>query len=111
MGDFRLLSAVVEADPAKLRELGDILKDRAKDAVSVLFVRNGDKVSILSVVGAGLKEKFHAGNIVKTVSQLMGGKGGGRADSAMGGGSNPEKIAEIREKLPEIIREILKQAK
>ena len=111
MGDFRLLSAVVEADAAKLRELGDILKDRAKDAISVLFARNGDKVSIVSVVGPGLKERFHAGNIVKTISQHLGGKGGGRPDSAMGGGSNPEKIAEISEKLPQIIQELLKQSK
>lgn len=107
LGDYRLLTAVVDADAAKLRELGDFLRDKAKDTVSVLFATQGDKVSILSVVGSGLKNKFHAGNIVKAVSQLLGGKGGGRPDSAMGGGNDPNSISAVQKQLPEIIQSTL----
>jgi alanyl-tRNA synthetase len=107
LGDFKLLSAVVEADAAKLRELGDSLRDKAKDTVSVLFASNGDKVSILCILGENLKNSFHAGNIVKAVAAKFGGKGGGRPDSAMGGGVGPDLIPSVRQQLAEIIRSSL----
>jgi len=58
--DFRFLCATVEAEPEKLRELGDILKDRAKDAISLLFTIDGDKITVLCVVGRDLIDKFNA---------------------------------------------------
>ena len=105
--DFRFLCATVEAEPEKLRELGDILKDRAKDAISLLFTIDGDKITVICVVGRDLIDKFNAGKIVKAVSQELNGKGGGRADSAMGGGKNPEKLSELIPHLPDIIRSTL----
>jgi len=105
--DFRFLCATVEAELEKLRELGDILKDRAKDAISLLFTIDGDKITVLCVVGRDLIDKFNAGKIVKAVSQELNGKGGGRADSAMGGGKNPEKLSELIPRLPDIIRSTL----
>jgi alanyl-tRNA synthetase len=105
--DFRLLCATVEAEPEKLRELGDILKDRAKDAISLLFTIDGEKITVLCVVGRDLMDKFNAGKIVKAVSQKLNGKGGGRADSAMGGGKNPEKLSELMPRIPDIVRSTL----
>ena len=105
--DFRFLCATVEAEPERLRELGDLLKDRARDAISLLFSIDGDKITVLCVVGRDLIDKFNAGKIVKAVSQELNGKGGGRADSAMGGGKNPEKLSELMPRLPDIIRSTL----
>ena len=105
--DFRFLCATVETESERLRELGDLLKDRAKDAISLLFTIEGDKITILCVVGRDLVDKFNAGKIVKAVSQELNGKGGGRADSAMGGGKNPEKLSELMTRIPDIIRSTL----
>ncbi|MGC9362842.1 MAG: DHHA1 domain-containing protein, partial [Candidatus Syntrophosphaera sp.] len=89
---------------AKLRELGDYLKDKAQDAVSILFSPSGEKVSILCVVGRELLPRYNAGRIVNAVASELGGKGGGRPDSAMAGGSGPDKIPALLEKLPDIVR-------
>ena len=103
LGDFKLLSLKIDADAAKLRELGDSLKDRAPDAISLLFATAREKVTILCVVGEKLRPKFHAGNIVKAVSAKLEGKGGGRPDSAMGGGNRPDLLDEVIKDLPQII--------
>ena len=103
-GDFKLLSAKLDADPAKLRELGDSLKDQARDTVALLFSVEQNKVTVLCVVGESQRPKFHAGNIVKAVSARLDGKGGGRPDSAMGGGNSPEKLDAVIQDLPQIIR-------
>ncbi|MFO8144546.1 MAG: alanine--tRNA ligase [Candidatus Syntrophosphaera sp.] len=103
-GDFKLLAARVSAKAAKLRELGDCLKEKAKDAVSILFSVSGEKVSILCVVGKDLLPRYNAGRIVNAVASELGGKGGGRPDSAMAGGSGAENIPNLMEKLPDIIK-------
>jgi len=104
LGDFKLLSVKLDADAAKLRELGDSLKDHAADAIALLFSVSAGKVTLLCVVGEALRPKFHAGNIVKAVSARLEGKGGGRPDSAMGGGSRPELLDSVIADLPQIIR-------
>ena len=104
LGDFRLLAMEVPAPVEKLRELGDSLKDKARDAVSLLFSVNGDKVTILCVVGSELQSRFHAGRIVTAVAAQLNGKGGGRSDTAMAGGSDPSKLPEVLSTLPQTIR-------
>ncbi|MBW6513383.1 MAG: alanine--tRNA ligase [Candidatus Syntrophosphaera sp.] len=104
---FKLLKAQVSAEGGKLRELGDSLKDRAKDAISLLFSLSGDKVTILCVVGSDLQSRFHAGRIVSAVAARFDGKGGGRPDSAMAGGSGPDRLPAVLEDLPAIIKSTL----
>lgn len=104
LGDFQLLSVKLEADAARLRELGDYLKDKARNAVTLLFAVSENKVTVLCLVGETLRPKFNAGTIVKSVSALLEGKGGGRPDSAMGGGTRPDKLDEVIQTLPQIIR-------
>ncbi|MDD4224274.1 MAG: alanine--tRNA ligase [Candidatus Cloacimonetes bacterium] len=104
LGDFQLLAAKREADAAKLRELGDSIKDKAPGAVALLFSVLDNKVTVLCVVGETLRPRFNAGNVVKTVSARLEGKGGGRPDSAMGGGTRPDLLDEVIEQLPQIIR-------
>ena len=73
---------------ADLRKLGDFIRDRDDDVVAVLAAVNGGKVSFLCVCGKNAVAKgVKAGNIVKAVSAVAGGKGGGKPDSAMGGGT------------------------
>ena len=72
--------------------MGDFLRDKDPKIVAVLATVAGEKVTFVAVCGkesvaAGIK----AGDLVRAVSAVAGGKGGGKPDSAMGGGTNPLK--------------------
>ena len=94
VGCFKVLTAMVpKADANKLRQMGDLLRDREPYVVAVLATVSGDKPTFLAVCGkdavsAGLK----AGELVKQVCACCGGSGGGKPDSAMGGGKDATKI-------------------
>ena len=94
VGCFKVLTAMVpNADANKLRQMGDLLRDREPYVVAVLATVSGDKPTFLAVCGkdavsAGLK----AGELVKQVCACCGGSGGGKPDSAMGGGKDATKI-------------------
>ncbi|HEU4322423.1 MAG TPA: alanine--tRNA ligase [Roseiflexaceae bacterium] len=82
------LSARVEApDAARLREMGDWLRDKLGSGVVVLGAVLNEKPQVLVVVTPDLvKQGYHAGNLVKALAQQMGGGGGGRPDMAQAGG-------------------------
>ena len=90
VGGLRVLTAVVpEADAGRLRQMGDILRDKAANIVAVLAADNGEKVTFLAVCGAdAVKAGVKAGELVREVSAVTGGKGGGKPESAMGGGAD-----------------------
>jgi alanyl-tRNA synthetase len=78
-----------------LRSAGDQLRDKAENVVAVLAAENGEKITFLAVCGkksvaAGVK----AGELVKLVTGITGGSGGGKPDSAMGGGKDASKMSE-----------------
>ncbi len=90
---LKVLSARLEgADAKTLRETMDKLKDKLKTAVIVLAAVEGDKVQIAAGVTADSTGKVKAGELVNFVAQQVGGKGGGKADMAMAGGTEPAKI-------------------
>ncbi|MDR1462835.1 MAG: alanine--tRNA ligase [Azoarcus sp.] len=90
----KLLTATLEGvDPASLRETLDKLKDRLKSAAIVLATVRDGKVSLIAGVTADLTARLKAGELVNFVAQQVGGKGGGRADMAQAGGTEPEKLA------------------
>jgi alanyl-tRNA synthetase len=103
---FRLLATAVEASPEQLRSLGDAIRDKAQDLIAVLFAAHEEKVSILCVVGSGLLPRFHAGRIVSAVAGLLGGKGGGRPESAMAGGRDPLRIPQALQAVEGIVRNL-----
>ena len=75
--------------PNDLRKMGDFIRDREPKAVAVLASTMGEKITLLAVcgkeaIGAGIK----AGMLIKEVSAACGGSGGGKPDSAMGGGKD-----------------------
>jgi alanyl-tRNA synthetase len=87
---IKLLVAQLEgADAKTLRDTMDKLKDKMKTAVIVLTAVDGDKVNIAAGVTADTLGKVKAGELANFVAQQVGGKGGGKPDMAMAGGTNP----------------------
>ena len=92
---IKVLSAKLEgADAKALRDTMDKLKDKLKTAVIVLAAVDGDKVQIAAGVTADTIGKVKAGELANFVAQQVGGKGGGKPDMAMAGGTEPAKIAQ-----------------
>ena len=84
-----LVTEVQGVDPKDLRAMVDQLKDRLKSAVVLLATKAADgKISVVGGVTADLSGKVRAGDLVGHVAGLIGGKGGGRPDMAMGGGTD-----------------------
>jgi alanyl-tRNA synthetase len=91
---FKLLVAKLEgADAKTLRETMDKLKDKLKSAVVVLGVVDGSKVQIAVGVTPDNTALVKAGELVNYIAAQVGGKGGGKADMAMAGGTEPGKLA------------------
>ncbi len=89
----KVLAAVLEGGDARtLRETMDKLKDKLKSAAIVLAVAEGSKVSLIAGVTADLTAKLKAGELVNFIAQQVGGKGGGRADMAQAGGTQPANL-------------------
>ena len=90
---IKVLATTLEgADVATLRETLDKLKDKLKSAAIVLASVSEGKVSLIAGVTADLTGKLKAGELVNFVAQQIGGKGGGRADMAQAGGTEPAKL-------------------
>ena len=80
-------------DANALRTMGDFLRDKDPSVVAVLASTNGEKVTFLAVCGKeAVAHGIKAGDLVKSVSAVCGGKGGGKPDSAMGGGTDLLKV-------------------
>jgi alanyl-tRNA synthetase len=89
----KLLAAKLEgADTKTLRETMDKLKDKLKTAVIVLAAIEGDKVQLAVGVTTDTTGKVKAGELVNFLAAQVGGKGGGKADMAMAGGTEPAKL-------------------
>ena len=89
----KLLSTIVKGVSGKdLRDIADKLKDKLGSAIVVLAAISGDKVSLVAGVTKDLTDKYQAGKILNHVAQQVDGKGGGRADMAQGGGTQPENL-------------------
>ena len=90
------------------RSLCDTLKE-TPDAVGVIAIHEGEKLNFLAVCGSdAVKAGAHAGNLLRAVSAVTGGKGGGRPDSATSGGRDISKIADALNAAEEILAGMLK---
>ena len=86
----KILAAQLEgADAKTLRDTLDKLKDKLKSAAIVLAAVDGDKVQLAAGVTPDTLGKVKAGELVNFVAQQVGGKGGGKPDMAMAGGTQP----------------------
>ncbi len=95
IGGLRVATCkLTEGDANSLRKLGDVLREKDAAAVVVLALL-GEKVTFQAVCGKDAVAKgIKAGDIIKTIAPICGGKGGGKPDSAMGGGSDLSKVDE-----------------
>ena len=90
---IKVLSVVLPgADAKTLRDTMDKLKDKLKTAAIVLAAVDGDKVQLAAGVTADSVGKVKAGELVNFVAQQVGGKGGGKPDMAMAGGTDASKV-------------------
>lgn len=106
VGSVKVITAVLpDAKPDILRTMGDRIKDKAPDAVAVI----AGSGSIICACGKdAVAAGAHAGNIIKKVSALTGGKGGGRPDSAMAGMGDASKAGEAIAAAAGIVSEFVK---
>ena len=80
-------------DANTLRQLGDVLRDKCSNVVAVVASVNGDKITFQCVCGKDAVAKgVKAGDIIRSITAIAGGKGGGKPDSAMGGGNDVSKL-------------------
>jgi len=94
VGGLKVLTVnVPDADAGKLRQMGDNLRDKAANVVAVLSTVSEGKITFLAVCGKDAVAKgIKAGELVKQVCGICGGSGGGKPDSAMGGGKDVLKL-------------------
>jgi alanyl-tRNA synthetase len=91
---LKVMTVVIpNADTNKLRQMGDMLRDKDATVAAVLATVNGEKVTFLAVCGKdAIAKGIKAGDLVKLVCSACGGSGGGKPDSAMGGGKDATQV-------------------
>ena len=105
IGGLKVLTVTVpNADPGKLRQMGDMLRDKDPKVAAVLATVNGEKITFLAVCGKeAIAKGIKAGELVKMVCTTCGGSGGGKPDSAMGGGKDALKVDDALAKVDDFV--------
>jgi alanyl-tRNA synthetase len=107
----KVLALELTLDSAKtLRDVGDKVRDLLHSGVAVLGGVIDGKAAILALVSRDLTDRIQAGNLVRQVAAIVGGKGGGRADMAQAGGPNADKLGEAIATVPAIVGAMIKTA-
>lgn len=101
--DFKLIIRELP-EGSDLKAFSESLREKLSDEIAVILCKKSGKLSILVVVGKELVPKFNAGNIVSAVAALLGGKGGGRQDTAQAGCEDPGDLAQLILQIPRIIQ-------
>ncbi len=96
-----------EMSPAELRNLADTLRQKLGSGVVVLGMEAAGKATLLVAVTEDLAGRVHAGNLVRELAKVVGGRGGGRPNLAQAGGPHPEKIDEALKSAPATLEAIL----
>jgi alanyl-tRNA synthetase len=108
---INLLAVKVPGEQSKtLREMGDQLRDKLQSGVVILGCENQGKVNLLVSVTKDLAGKVHAGKLIKTLAEKVGGKGGGRPDFAQAGGTRPEQLDATLAEAGELLRAMTKSS-
>ncbi len=112
VGDIRVVTGEIKAESADgLRSACDKARDMGADIVALLALVSDDKssVTLCAVCGKDAVQKgAHAGNIIRTATAELGGKGGGRPDSAMGGGKDVAKLSAVLDSIADVVASQLK---
>ena len=108
----RLVTRQVQAlHPQALRTLADSLRDRLGSGVVVLAADNDGKVALIVAVTPDLTDRVHAGQMVKALAPIIGGRGGGRADFAQAGGRQPDRVATLLAESHTLVDRMLAQGR
>ncbi len=101
---IKLVVAKVKlSKPEEMRLLGDNLRHKLGSGIAVMVSIFEDKVSLIAVVSKDLVGRFHAGKIIGEVAKIVDGSGGGRADMAMAGGRNKDKVKDALKAVKKIV--------
>ncbi len=92
----KLLTRHVKSlEPHALRTLADSLRERLGSGIVVLAADNDGKAALVVSVTRDLTDRVHAGNVIRTLAPIIGGRGGGRPDFAQAGGRQPDKVGAL----------------
>jgi alanyl-tRNA synthetase len=98
IGGIKVLAMEVEANsPKELRETADKIRDKLGSGIILLGSKADGRAMLTCVVTRDLLDRFAAGDIIRQISGIVGGKGGGRPDMAQGGGPKPEALEKALE--------------
>ena len=97
------VAEVPGADPKLLQAVVDALRSKFEGAIFLVGIKDGT-VALIAAIPKKLTSKFQANKIIQEIAPIVGGKGGGRPESAQGGGTDPSKVAEALAKAKELLR-------
>jgi len=101
----KIVTGVIEElSPKQLREVADDLRSRIGSGCIALATVSKGKVSLLTAVTSDLAGRYHAGNLIKQVAEVMGSRGGGNADLAQAGGGDPALIDQALRRFQELVQ-------
>ncbi len=104
-GTPAIIQKITVDKPSALRELADRFKDRIGSGIVVLGCETDGKALLIVVVTKDLNHRFHAGRMIKSIAEVVGGSGGGRPDMAQAGGTQPQNLPQALEKARELIQQ------
>ena len=107
VGSVKVVTAkLTQGDANSLRQLGDVLRDKDSTVVALIALINGSKITLQAVCGKdAVAAGIRAGDMIKAIAPIVGGKGGGKPDSAMGGGSDVSKADEALSAVEKFVSE------
>lgn len=110
IGDINLLTAQVDDMGAdEMKSMADNVKDRNKNSVVVMGANTDGKITFVAMASKdAVKLGVHCGNIIKEITAIAGGRGGGKPDMAQGGGTEADKIDDALAKVDEIVANQIK---
>jgi alanyl-tRNA synthetase len=108
-GVFVLAREASDLDASALRQLSDTLLAQIKTGVVVLGRRADGKASLIVRTSPDLSKRVPAGQVIKELAPIIGGRGGGKPDMAEGGGPEPQKLSEALEASYQIVERLLTQ--
>lgn len=107
---IQLLAVKIPAGEGKdLREFSDTLRDKLGSGVLVLVAETADKVALLVAVTKDLTHRVKAGDLIKPLAEIIGGRGGGRPELAQAGGLRTDQIGSLLGAAPQQLAQLLKK--
>ena len=104
----KVLAVKVDSmDGKQLREMADQLRDKLGSGVLVIGCEFDGKANLLAAVTKDLTDKLHAGNLIRHLAEIVGGKGGGRPDLAQAGGTRPDQLQAALDQSAKLVAEQL----